>query len=428
MKRRVLLIGAAVLILGAGAVAWARVTAPRQRDIPTARAERGRVQVTVHALGDLRAGRTMQLFVPPAGGSMTIVKLTASGSGVKAGDVIVEFDPSEQEFALEQAKHDLALAEQEIIKAQAEAAVQLAEDDVALLKARFEVRRAELDAGTNELVGAIVAKQNLLLLEEAKQKLAQLEQDAQRHRETAQASTAVLREKANKAMVAVSVAQRNIENLRITAPFDGFVTIRPNMMAFGGIVFSGAVMPEYRVGDSTSAGQLVADLVDTSRVEITSKLPERDRANVAKGQDVIVSVDAAPDAQLKASVRSVSSVASRQMFEGGTRRFDIAFEVAGDTSRIRPGVSAALAIVGPTFDDALHIPRAAVFDVSGKSSVYLRTANGFEPREIKVIAFTDTVAVIEGLDAQAEVALINPGGSKGASERPVAQPSPRASR
>lgn len=427
MKRRVLLIGAAMLIVSAGAVAWARVAPMRQRDIPTTRVQRGKVQVVVHALGDLRAGRAMQLFVPPAGGSLTIIKLASSGMGLKAGDVIVEFDPSEQEFALEQARFDLQLAEQEITKAQAEQAVQAAEDEVALLKAKFEVRRAELDASTNELVGAILAKQNLLLLEEARQRLAQLEHDVASHRQTALASGAVVREKRNKAQVAVSVAQRNIENLRVRAPFDGFVTLRANMMAFGGIVFSGAVMPEYRVGDATSAGQLIADLVDTSRVEITSKLPEHDRANVVKGQAVTVSVDALPDAPLQASVRSVSSVASRSVFEGGTRRFDIAFDVAGDTSRIRPGVSAALAIVGPAFDDALHIPRAAVFDVSGKTSVYVRTANGFEPKEVRVKAFTDTVAVIEGLDANAEVALVNPNTSPGASDkRPATPPSPRA--
>ena len=34
---------------------------------------------------------------------------------MKAGDVIVEFDPSDQEFALEQAEFDLQLAEQEIV-------------------------------------------------------------------------------------------------------------------------------------------------------------------------------------------------------------------------------------------------------------------------------------------------------------------------
>ena len=160
---------------------------------------------------------------------------------MKAGDVIVEFDPSEQEFALEQADFDLQLADQEIAKAEAEAAVQAADDEVALLKARFDVRRAELDANANELVGAIVAKQNLLLLDEA----APAARAARRGREEPCGPPRWPRARccarsATRRRWRSRSPRRNIENLRIRAPFDGFVTLRPNMMAFGGVVFGGA--------------------------------------------------------------------------------------------------------------------------------------------------------------------------------------------
>jgi multidrug efflux pump subunit AcrA (membrane-fusion protein) len=397
----------------AGAAAWAAAGGSKEQDVPTARVQRGRVQVTVHATGDLRATRSALLSVPPVGGTLTIVRLAPSGSAVKAGAIVVEFDPSEQEFALEQATFDLQLAEQEIIKAEAEAAAQAADDEVSLLRARFEVRRGELDAATNELVGAILAEQHRLLLQEARQRLAQLEVDVKSRRDGAAASAAVLRERRMKAQVAVDVARRNIENLQVRAPFDGFVTLRMNMMAFGGVVFSGAVMPEYRLGDTANSGQPVADLIDTTRVEVAAKLPEYDRANVASGQKVQVSVDALPEARLEGAVRSVSGVASRSMFEGGTRRFDIAFDVKGDTSRIRPGVTAALAIEGPAFDDALHIPRSSVFEIGGKPAVFVRTADGFDTQEVRVRALTDTVAVVEGLEAGTEVALVNPNASTG---------------
>ena len=427
--RRLLVVVTTAIVVGvAGTLIWVTATPALEREVPTTRVQRGTVQVTVHAVGDLRAKRAMQLFVPPAAGSLTIIALATSGTAMKAGDVIVAFDPSEQEFALEQARYDLLLAEQEITKAEAEAAVQAAEDEVALLKARFEVRRAELDAAANDLVGSLVAKQNLLLLDEARQRLAKLEVDVKSHRESAVASGAVLQEKRNKARAAVEVAVRNIENLQIRAPFDGFVTLRPNMMAFGGIYFGGA-MPEYRVGDATNSGQLIADLIDTTSIEITAKLPEHDRANVSPGQAVSVSVDAIPEATLEGTVRAVSGVASRQMFEGGgVRRFDIAFDVRGNMSRVRPGVSAALAIAGPVFEQALFVPRPAVFEIAGKPSVYARTANGFEPRAVTVRALTPSVAVIDGLDESTEVALVNPNssGGSGRGQSPAAPPTQRA--
>src|SRR5260221_14652626 len=119
-----------------------------------------------------------------------------------------------------------------------------------------------------------------MLLEEAKHRLTQTETDAKMHGETSHASAGVSREKRNKASLAVQVAERNIEMLRIRAPFDGFVTLRQNFQAFGGIYFGGA-MPEYRVGDAAFSGQPIADVIDTARVEVTAKLSEQDRANVA---------------------------------------------------------------------------------------------------------------------------------------------------
>jgi len=54
--------------------------------------------------------------------------------------------------------------------------VQIATDAVELLTARFDVRRAELDAQGNEFVSPIDAQKNVLSFEEAKRRLAQLEQ------------------------------------------------------------------------------------------------------------------------------------------------------------------------------------------------------------------------------------------------------------
>ena len=407
-----------VLVAAAVGIGWTLLTAA-ERTIPTAHVQRGRVEAKVHAIGDLRAARAIPLFVPPAGGQLTIIALADTGAAVKAGDVVVEFDAADQEFALEQANFDLKLAEQEIVKAEADAAVKAADDEVALLAAGFAVRRAELDANANELVGAIAAQSNLLLLDEARSRLSALEQEVKTRRQTQTASTDVLREKRNKAVVAVTVAQRNIDNLRIRAPFDGFVSLRQNTMALGGILFQGAVLPEFRPGDSAFPGALIAEVIDASRVEVTAKLPENDRANVSPGQTVDIQVDATPDFRLDGVVRSISSVASRQMFESaGTRRFDIAFDIQGNIARIRPGVSAALTIAGPVFDDALHVPKAAVFELSGEPTVYVRTSSGFEPKPVKVRIRTDTVAVVEGIEQGVEVALVNPSGAT-SSNRPA---------
>jgi multidrug resistance efflux pump len=423
MTRRLLAAIVAILVVAGFAVTRGMsTTVPRA--IPTVRVQRGRVQVTVYTTGDLRAARTVQLSVPPMGGQLQIVQLAESGAAVKSGDVVVEFDGAEQEFNLEQARYDLQLAEQDIVKADAQAAVQIAEDSVALLHAQYDVRRAELDTQGNELLSAIKAEQNVIALAEARQRLAQIEADVKTHANTTRASAAGSAEKRNKAQLAVQVAERNIDSLRIRAPFDGHVAIRTNFQAFGGIYFGGA-MPDYRVGDATFAGQSIADVVDSSEVEVTAKLSEQDRANVAPGQPVEVSVDALPDAKLLGTVRAVSGVASRGIFDAGTRQFDITFAVASRAG-VRPGVSAGIAIAGPAYDNVLYVPRTAVFEVAGKPTVYVRSTGGFDAHEVRVRAWTDAVAVIENIDASAEVALINPNSPSGSRPKPQAPAAPRS--
>ncbi len=109
--------------------------------IPLAQVKRGDLDLKVHANGELNATHTMMLTAPAVGGgALQITRLLAGRLPVKKGDVVIEFDPSEQHYKLEQSRSELLQAEQEITKAKADAAVLKAQDKVALLKARYDVR------------------------------------------------------------------------------------------------------------------------------------------------------------------------------------------------------------------------------------------------------------------------------------------------
>jgi hypothetical protein len=116
------------------------------------------------------------------------------------------------------------------------------------------------------------------------------------------------------------------------------------------------------------------------------------------------------------------------MFSGDSaRKFDITFDVTGDP-RVRPGATAQISIAGPVIDNALYIPRQAVFDLAGRPTVYVKSGDTFDAREVNVRAWTDSLAVIENLLPGTEVALTNPTAPAGRSRTPSAAPSQRASR
>ena len=413
MSRRGLLPLAVIAIVAAAAAAAVAVPGlPARRDpVPTARVTKGPLKLTVHAAGELRAGRTVTMVTPPVGGMLRIVTLVQTGMSVKTGDVVVEFDPGDQQYALEQAQSELAEAEQSIVKMRADAAVQTAQDEVAMLTARFDVRRGELDTTANEFIGALEAQKNVLSLEEARRRLAQLLEDVKSRAATNQASLAVSLEKRNKAQLAMQRAQQVIESLVVRAPFDGVVSVKENRDASGGMMFWGMVLPEYRAGDQIWPGRPVADVIESGRMEVRAKIDETDRPNLVDGQSGVVEVDALPGEQFKARVGQLSGLANRaNFFESAsvTRLFDLTLQFDNPEPRLKAGGSVRVTLDGKDMPDAIHVPRQAVFDKNGKNYVFVKTGERFEQHDVKVEQRTESRVVISGVTEGTEIALVDP--------------------
>jgi HlyD family secretion protein len=378
--------------------------------VPTARVERGDLRLDVFTTGELQTEKTVSLFAPPVGGAtLQIVHLDPTGTAVKPGDVVLEFDPSEQEYNVEKNRSDLEEAEQEMAKAKYQAAVQDADDRLAVLKAKFAVRQAELDVQKNPLLAAIDAKKNLLALDEAKRALAQLEQDIKSHATSNQAAADVARAKFNKAKIEMERAEQNIRNMTIRSPIAGVVKVRENYMATGGFFFSGMTIPQFRNGDQAQPGTPVVDVLGMERMEITARLTETDRPSVHVGERVEIRVDAISGAVFSGTIKTISGMATRSMWEANpTRHFDATIDFDHPDPSLRPGFTAHLTLIGDGVKDALYVPRVAIFEKNGEPIVYVKKGTGFAEQEVKLKAETSARAVIEGLPKGAEVALVSP--------------------
>jgi HlyD family secretion protein len=412
MRKRVIWAGvfvAVVAVAATFAMAGGTVLPERRSSVPTAKVVRGPLKLTVYATGELRAGRTMSLMAPPAGGSLRIVKLQQTGSSVKKDDVVIEFDPADQQFALEQAKTDLAEAEQQIVKMKADSAVQASQDTLDILTARYNVRRGELDAAGNEFIGAIEAQKNTLTLEENRRRLEQLQRDAAQRGITSAAALAVLEERRTKATLAMDRAKGIIDNLVVKSPLDGIISVKENRDGQF-FFFSGMVLPQYREGDTTFSGRNIADVVENGRMEVRAKVTEIDRDNLKAGQPATVQVDALPGRTFTAKVGALSGGASRGNFfeTSAVRQFDIGLELEKPDPAMRAGSSLRVVIDGDELKHVLHVPRQGVFEKNGKNFVYLQTADRFDRRDVKVVNRTESRAVISGLNEGDVIALIDP--------------------
>ena len=113
MKRWRTIVGVSAILL---AVAFIGVVMASSRtksavvdgDIAVAAVKVGDLNLRVHTTGELRASHSMMLSAPQVGGgALQITHLLRSGTPVKKGQIVLEFDPSEQQYKLEQSRSEL---------------------------------------------------------------------------------------------------------------------------------------------------------------------------------------------------------------------------------------------------------------------------------------------------------------------------------
>lgn len=410
MKKRPLWwvsVAGAVVILGLGIAFAVEQLRPAAKVIPTTHVQKGTLELDINTPGELHTPHSAMLVAPSVNGTLQIVHLLNTGAHVKAGEVIVEFDPSEQQYNLEQSRSQLAEANQQIVKAKTDAEVKVAEDKVALLKAKFDVRRAELEVSRNELASEIDARKNLLNLEEARRRFAQLQQDVESRAASTTAAIALLEEKRQTALLGMKQAQRSIDNMQLKSPMDGLVSIKDNMDS--GMTFYGMTLPEYREGDLVYPGRFLAEVLDVNQMEVVAKVYESDRGNVNVGQTAEVRLDAQPQAAFQAKVKYIAGMASRNDFgPNAIGRFEVAFSLSSHANEFRPGTSAQILVLGNQLKDQLYLPTQCLFEKDGKQVVYVKRGSNFEAAPAKIKFRTENRIALEGLAEGTEVALVNP--------------------
>ena len=391
-------------------------------NIPVVRVAREPVETKIYLIGELGPSKTAMVVAPPAGGVLQIVSLAKTGTLVKQGDVVVQFDPSEQEYNLEQSKSQLEEAEQQTRKMKADQAVRVAQERVTLLKAQYDVKRAELKVKGNDLLSGIEARKNVIDLEEAKRRLEQLQRDLKSHASSDAADLMVQNVARTKAMMGMKLAQQFIDNMTVRAPINGVVVVArsiESLISAGGTISISSEddIPEYRPGAQTYPGSLIAQIQATDEMELASKVIETDRANIESGQSIEVIADSNPLKTYKGKIKSLAQSASNPSYEGttvdyleglSTRSFAAVFRVDTNGDPLNMGVSARITVTGKDVRDALSLPRQALHQKEGKTVVYVRHGKEWEPRDVLIKYLTESRAIIEGLPEGTEVALVNP--------------------
>src|SRR5262249_34434409 len=140
----------------------------------------------------------------------------------------------------------------------------------------------------NPVLAGIVARQNEIALEAARNRQKQAERDLNNKKTTVTAGIDIQKAAVEKAKIAAQTAHTTIDSMVLKAKTKGYVSVQMNSNQNS--IYYGQTVPPFQMGDTARAGQSIVQIPDMSEWEVEARIPEADRGHLQAGQRVSVSV------------------------------------------------------------------------------------------------------------------------------------------
>jgi len=399
-RTRIAAIGFGGVALVACAAWWIGCAGGRP-DVPTLVVSKAPFERLVAAEGNLEAAEATPVTAPiEAQGQLKVAWLVPDGTPVKAGDVVVRFDPSEMERSLRDGQSDKTATESRItgMRADTGGAIRNLERDAAL--AREELRGADLykvdDPGIFSQQEIIRSEIDRTL---ATQRIDTADQVRSIRQDVAKVDLDLLDIERRKAGIAIDRASKGLDALEIKAPHDGILVYKRDWR--GDIT---------RVGDTVWPGEPVGEIPELETMQARVYVLEADAGGLAKGISATVVVEAHPAVAYKAKIKKVDTLAKRRTGWIPVQYFGATLELDGtDPAVMKPGQRVRAVLALDARPGAFSVPRNAIFERNGKKIVYKLEGAAFTPVEVTLgPAAVGRVVVEKGLTEGDEIALRDP--------------------
>jgi HlyD family secretion protein len=381
----------------------------RAPELPNEEIRFGEFMDYVQVRGELKALKSIVMTAPPRAGDLQIIKLLKSGSMVKKGDVVAQFDTATLDGRLNERKSALRQAEAEIEKTLAQGRLQQEQNVTLVMQRKYDVERAKLEASKQEILSKIDGEKNKLLLSNAEQRAIETDQKVVSDREGMEADVAANQNGRKAEQYEVTDTQQRIAEMTLRAPLEGMVTLLPNYRNRSGFGF-GSNAPEFKEGDKAYPHAAIAELPDLSTLRVLARIDETDRGRIAGGNTVRVNVDAVPDKELTGTVTEISTLARNDFSSWPPpKNFDVLVTLNQLDPRLRPGMSANVRMLVERVPNSLMIKPEALFQRGRRYVVFVLKKNKYEPSYVQVLRRTKGQLVIAGqLQKGDRVALKDP--------------------
>jgi len=369
--------------------------------VPTLTVKRAPFERRVVAEGNLEAAKATPVTAPmEAQGQLKVAWLVPDGSRVKKDDVVVRFDPTEMERSLHDGESDRASADSRIMgtKADTGGTIKNLERDADL--AREELAAADRFKADDP---DVFSRQEIIRSEIdrslAKRRIETSDDVRTIRQGVAQVDLALLDIERRKAGLAIDRATKGLDALEIKAPHDGILVYKRNWRG-----------ETTKVGDTLWPGQPVAEIPELTTLQAQVYVLEADAGGLSPGLPATVVVEAHPEKEFAATIKKVDTLAKRRTGWIPVQYFGTTLALAStDPALMKPGQRVRAVLALDRKEDAISVPRNAIFDKDGKPIVYRRGHGGFKAVPVTLgAAAVGRVVIASGLNEGDEVALRDP--------------------
>ncbi len=270
-----------------------------------------------------------------SGGQLTLLSIVENGSRVNSGDLLAEFDATDQ---LKQARDALAKFDDlshQVDQKRAEQKNNAEKRNSDLIQAESDLKKAEIDIQKGPVLADLEQQKNTVKLEDARAHVASLQRANHFHDQAEAAELRILELQRDRQKLTVERQKENASLLTLRATISGMVALENT--------WRGNSMGHAQEGDRLYSGEALLRVFDPSSMVVLVSVGEPDGAILKPGAKATVHLDAFPDLNFTAHFDSASPVATSG-FASSVKTFTARFVLDQSDAHLLPDLSAAVDI------------------------------------------------------------------------------------
>jgi len=295
-------------------------------------------QREIRLTGTVEAIHSSKVIVPQTlgqGGQLTLTRLIPNGTHVEKGDLIAEFDPTQQidnALAAKGKYEDLShQVEQKSAQNHADQERRISD----LTQAQGDLAKAKIELQKAPILAEIARLENEVKAEITRQHVESLTKSNVFHDQSDAAALRILELQRDRQKVNLDRTQVNIDRMQVRAQIAGMVAQQN--------VWRGNSNGHAQEGDQLYRGQALVSIFDPSQMLVRCSVGEPDRAALTPGTRAKVYFDAYPDLALAAHFEFASPMASSAL-GSPVKTFSAVFRLDKTDPRLTPDLSAAVVL------------------------------------------------------------------------------------